>query len=249
VKPALISRWLLLPLAIPLAACGSSDSSSKAAAGGTGGSSGAGGGAAGAVGGGGTSGSGGTATGGAGGAGASAPDCADVVTLATAYKDAHSGNGGKDWDINAKTPAEIAADPAAQQLLALCAADQRPLIPLLAWEYGGSDHPWINPDAAAPAYCVYIPANPSSAHWQYDAGADHVTADVSVRCPDQNPCKAETGANQVMSCLGDPTNIEIFVDLASFHDGTDAGLSLSNASTDLNLVLTDGSKVHMYTGL
>ena len=86
-------------------------------------------------------------------------------------------------------------------------------------------------------------------HWQYDASADHVVADVYVKCPDQNPCKAEMGANQVMSCLGDTTNIEILVDTASLNDGVDAGLSLANASTDLNLVSPDGSKVHLYTGI
>ena len=34
-----------------------------------------------------------------------------------AYKAAHPGNGGKDWDFNAKTPEELATDPAAKQLL------------------------------------------------------------------------------------------------------------------------------------
>jgi hypothetical protein len=241
-------KWGVLAMALlvtpSLPACGSSDSS---AGGGTGGgAAGSGGASGGAAGSGGTTSSGGAA----GAAGSSAaPACADVKALAEAFKTAHPGNGGKDWDINAKTAAEIASDPAARELLALCGDDQRPIIPLLAWEYGGADHSWINPDASAPVYCVYVPVQPSTEHWQYDAIADHVTADVSVRCPDENPCNAEQGATQVLSCLGDATNIEIFVDTASFRDGADAGLSLANASTDLTLILADGSKVHLYTGL
>ena len=72
--------------------------------------------------------------------GSAAPPCAEVKALVLAYKAAHPGNGGKDWDINAKTPGQIAADPAAKQLLSLCGPDQRPVIPLIAWEYGGMDH-------------------------------------------------------------------------------------------------------------
>jgi hypothetical protein len=120
---------------------------------------------------------------------------------------------------------------------------------MLAWEYGGADHSWINPSASALVYCVYIPVSPGTSHWQYDMVADHVTADVYVLFPDQNPCKAQQGANQVMACLGDPTNIEILVDTASFLDGSAAGLALANASTDLNLILPDGSKIPMYHGL
>ena len=175
--------------------------------------------------------------------------CDQIQGWAEAYKAAHPGNGGKDWDINAKTPAQIAGDPAAQQLLSICGKDQRPVIPILAWEYGGMDHSWINPQASAVAYCVYIPVKPNSGNWQYDAAADHVTADVYVLCPDTNPCKNQQGANQVMACLGDPTNIEILVDTASLNDGVDVGLALANASTDLNLILPDGSKVHLFTGL
>jgi len=40
-------------------------------------------------------------------------------------------SGGEDWDINAKTPAQIAADPAAQRLLSLCGKDERPVIPFV----------------------------------------------------------------------------------------------------------------------
>jgi len=228
--------------------CGSSSESGSA----TGGSSGSGGAAGSSMGGtGGSSGAGGlggsSGGGASGAAGAvSAPACDEVISAAEAFKADHPGNGGKDADINAMTSAELAADPAAQALLALCGPDQRPLIPLLAWEYGGSDHPWINPSASAAVYCVYTPVNPSSEHWAYDAVDDHVAADVSIPCPDQNPCNAEQGADQVLSCLGDPSNIELFIDLASLRDGAGAGLSLSEASTDLYLLLDDGSRVHLY---
>jgi hypothetical protein len=244
---------------------GCSDSGTSGTAGTGGGSSGSGGststgGSSGSV-----SGSGGTAsstggtasstggtvssTGGVGGAAGSGPTFDEATAWINAYKAANPGNGGKDWDINAKTPAQIAADPAAQQLLSLCGQDQRPVIPLLAWEYGGTDHQWINPQASALVYCVYIPVSPSTTHWAYDVAADHVTADLYVRYPEQNPCKDQQGANQVMSCLGDASNIEILVDTASLNDGSDAGLSLANASTDLYLILADQTKVHMYTGL
>ena len=183
------------------------------------------------------------------GGSSSSPTADDVAGWIDAYKAAHPGNGGKDWDINAKTPEEVAADPDAQRLLALCGEDQRPVIPLLAWEYGGGDHPWQNPEMSALVYCVYIPVDPSSAHWMYDAGADRVDADLYVLLPEQNPCRNEVGADQVMACLGDPTNVEILVDTASLNDGADAGLSLSEASTDLYLLLPDASRVHMYTGL
>jgi hypothetical protein len=235
-------------LAATFTDCG--DSGSEGTSTGTGGASPGTGGAGGALVDGGPSDSEG-AGGGAGAGGSSeagSATCDEMKGWVDAYKAAHPGNGGKDWDISAKSPAQIAADPAAQQLLSICGKDQRPIIPLLAWEYGGADHAWISPEASALAYCVYIPVQPSSTNWQYDAAADHVTADVYVRCPDQNPCKNEQGANQVMACLGDPTNIEIVVDTASLNDGGDVGLSLANASTDLNLILPNGTKVHLFTG-
>ena len=196
-------------------------------------------------------GAGGSATGaggsasGAGGSASGVPSFAQVKEWIDAYKAAHPGNGGKDWDINAKTTADIAGDPAAAQLLALCGKDQRPVIPLLAWEYGGADHPWINPDASALVYCVYVPVSSPTSNFSYDAAADHVTADVYVLFPDQNPCKDRGGAEQVLGCLGDPTNVEILVDTASLNDGIGAGLSLSTASTELRLILPDGTKVHL----
>jgi hypothetical protein len=172
-----------------------------------------------------------------------------VRAWAEAYKAAHPGNGGKDWDINARTPAQIASDPAAQQLFSVCGPGQRPVIPLLAWEYGGADHSWINPAASALVYCVYIPVNPSSPHWRYDMATDRVTADVYVRFPQQNPCRDRAGKDQVMACLGDPSNVEILVDTASLDDGAGAGLSLSNSSTQLQLVQPGGMTVPLYLGL
>jgi hypothetical protein len=163
-----------------------------------------------------------------------------------AYKRAHPGNKGKDWDINGKTPEQIAADPAAQQLMSLCGSDQRPVIPLMAWEYGGADHQWINPQRSALVYCVHTPVKNPSANWQYDANRELVTADVYVLFPEQNPCRKEQGARQVSACIGDETNFEILVDTASVNDGIDAGLELANASTQLRLILPDGNKVDLW---
>jgi len=72
-----------------------------------------------------------------------APSYEEVKGWITAYKAAHPGNGGKDWDINKKKPAEIAADPATQQLMSLCGNDQRPVIPLIAWEYNGDLYAYL----------------------------------------------------------------------------------------------------------
>ena len=182
----------------------------------------------------------------------SAPTFDEVKSWITAYKAAHPGRGGKDWDINKKSAAQIAADPAAQQLLSLCGKDQLPVIPLIAWEYGGKDHQWIHPEASALVYCVYTPCKTNSEHWKYDKAKDHITADVYVKFPDQNPCKNETGAAQVMSCLGNRSNIEILVDTASLKDGINdgkaVGLDLSEATTDLYLLQPDGKRVLMYQG-
>ena len=195
-------------------------------------------------------GAGGSGAGGSGVGGGSQPATyAQAKAAAEAYKAAHPGNGGKDWDINAKTPAQSAGGPAAQALLALCGPDQRPVIPLLAWEYGGSDHSWINPAASALVYCVYIPVKQASEHWSYDANQGRVTADVYVKFPEQNPCKDKTGRDQVAACIGDQSNFEILVDTASLDDGAGAGLSLSQASTELKLILGDGTKVQLILNL
>jgi hypothetical protein len=73
-----------------------------------------------------------------------------------------------------------------------------------------------------------------------------VTAAVYVLFPDQNPCKDQQGANQVMACIGDHSNFEILVDTASINDGRDVGLSLASASTALKLILPDGTRVHLW---
>jgi hypothetical protein len=176
---------------------------------------------------------------------AARPSYDQVKTWAEAYKAAHPGNGGKNWDINAKTPARLASDRAAARLVSICGADQRPVIPIIAWEYGGMDHQWINPSASALVYCVYTPVHKATPHWRYDAAATRVTADVYVKYPHQNPCRTKTGRDQVARCIGDVTNFEILVDTASLHDGAGAGLNLAGASTELRLIMPDGRKVQL----
>ena len=175
----------------------------------------------------------------------STPTFEQVKEWVTAYRAAHPGRGGKDWDINAKSPAEIAADPAARRLLSICGPDQRPVIPLLAWEYGGFDHQWVNPAASALVYCVYIPVAKPSAHWRFDEANNRIVVDVYVLFPDQNPCKDKKGKDQVAACIGDASNFEILVDTASLNDGRDVGLNVAEASTELILVLPDGTKVQL----
>jgi hypothetical protein len=187
-----------------------------------------------------------TATGGSTGSGGSTtgtPTYDEVKGWIDAY---HTAHPGKDGDVVMKTPAQLAADPDAQRLRSLCGPDQLPIIPALAWEYGGNDHAWINPDQSPLVICVYIAVNPSTDHWKYDAGADHITADAYVLFPAQNPCNGRTGADQVLGCIGDQTNLEILVDTSSINDGADVGLQLANASTDIYLILGDGSKVLLY---
>ncbi|HEV7564673.1 MAG TPA: hypothetical protein VGO31_01785 [Microbacteriaceae bacterium] len=168
-----------------------------------------------------------------------------VKARAAAYKAAHPGNGGREWDINAKTPAQLASDRAAARLVSICGVDQRPVIPVIAWEYGGMDHQWTDPSASALVYCVYIPVRNATSHWRYDAAATRVIADVYVKYPNRNPCRTTTGRDQVAGCIGDVTNLEILVDTASLHDGADAGLSLADASTELRLIMPDGSRVRL----
>jgi hypothetical protein len=178
-----------------------------------------------------------------------APTAADVRQWVIAYKAAHPGNGGKDWDINAKTEAEIVADPDTQRLVDLCGDRTvvRPVIPLLAWEYGGGDHPWIQPDGSPLVICDYIPVATSTSHWMF--AANHVTADTWLLFPADNPCNASSGADQIAGCIGDASNFEILVDTASLDDGADVGLALSEASTDLYYIPpTGGPPVHLYAG-
>jgi hypothetical protein len=162
-----------------------------------------------------------------------------------AYKATHRGNGGKDWDINAKSPEEVEREPDTKRLLSLCGPNQRPVIPALAWEYGGSDHRWTKPETAALCYCVYTPVEGGSEHWRFDETKNRVVADLYVKFPDRNPCKDRTGKDQVLGCLGDATNLEILVDTASLHDGRDVGYELSEAATELRLVLPNGKKVQI----
>lgn len=95
-------------------------------------------------------------------------------------------------------------------------------------------------------YCVYTPVSPSTEHWAYDAARDHVTADVWVACPALNACGDRQGAAQAVDCIGAVSNFEILVDTASFHDGFEAGLALAEASTELRLLLADGTRVHLH---
>ena len=175
----------------------------------------------------------------------SAPTFDQVKEWVVAYRAAHPGRGGKDWDINAKSPAQIAADPAAQRLLSICGPDQRPVIPVLAWEYGGFDHQWVDPAASALVYCVYIPVAKPSSHWRFDEANNRIVADVYVLFPDQNPCKDKKGRDQVAACIGAAGNFEILADTAGLNDGSDVGLNVSEVSTELRLVLTDGTKVQL----
>ena len=169
----------------------------------------------------------------------------EVKAWIAAYKAAHRGRGGKDWDINAKSPAEIRAEPDTKRLLSICGPNQRPVIPHLAWEYGGSDHRWENPDTSALVYCVCTPVEKPTSGWRFDRSRNRVIADVYVKFPDQNPCKDETGKDQVLGCIGDSGNLEILVDTASLGDGNSVGLDLSEASTELRLILPNGKKVSL----
>ncbi|MFL5823007.1 MAG: hypothetical protein ACJ764_06150 [Solirubrobacteraceae bacterium] len=169
---------------------------------------------------------------------------AQVKSWARHYYSTHSG---RNRDINAKTSSQLASDPAARRLISTCGKNERPVFPILAWEYGGSDHPWIHPGASALVYCVFIPVRRNTAHWRYNRSKGRVTADVYVRFPGRNPCRHKAGSRQVTDCLGDPSNIEILVDTASLHDGADAGYDLSEASTTLLLIKPNGHRVQLVT--
>jgi hypothetical protein len=177
------------------------------------------------------------------------PTRADVVSWVADFKETHSGNDGRDWDILALSEEEVAADPDAARLLALCGPGQVPVIPEIAWEYGGSDHAWINPEVSPLVFCDYVPVAPGTAHWNYEAGTDLVTADTWLLFPAGDPCADEDGVESVTGCIGAASNYEILTDTASFHDGHDVGLELSEASTELNLLLRTGERVHLTTDI
>ena len=169
------------------------------------------------------------------------PSYEQVLAWVTAYKAAHPSNS----DINAEPPRQVADPTAAGRLLSICGKDQRPIIPLLAWERGGNDHRWIDANRSALVYCVYTPVRESTDHWHYDDPRNKVTADVYVKYPDQNPCKDSPGVQQVADCIGAVSNYEILVDTASFNDGKHIGLQLSEATTLLKLILPNGQKVNL----
>lgn len=183
------------------------------------------------------------------GAGGCVPAEAATFEDVTAWVDEYrADHPGRDGDINGKSPEEVAADPDAQRLLSICGPDQRPVIPLLAWEYGGNDHAWIAPEEGALVYCVYTPVDPGTEHWSF--ADEHVVADVYVLFPEHNPCGGLAGAEQIAGCIGDDSNFEILVDTASMNDGHDVGLELSEASTELRLLPPDGgAPIHLWDDL
>lgn len=176
---------------------------------------------------------------------AETPSYDQVKRWIAEYKASHSGRGGKDWDINAKSPDEIASEPDTRRLCSLCGSDRRPVIPQLAWEYGGSDHRWENPSRAPLVYCVYTPVAKPTSHWRYDPASRRVVADVYVLFPERDPCAGKTAKHHVATCIGGFGNLEILGDTASLHDGEDAGLSLAEAETELRLVLPNGKKLRL----
>jgi hypothetical protein len=178
-------------------------------------------------------------------AAAQRPSYSQVERWIADYKADHPGRGGKDWDINAKSPEEIASEPDTRRLCSVCGPDQRPVIPQLAWEYGGSDHAWENPETAALVYCVYTPVTKPSVHWRYDRAARRVVADVYVLFPERDPCAGASAKAHAAKCIGGFGNLEILADTASLNDGEDAGLSLSEASTELRLVLRNGKRAQL----
>ena len=161
------------------------------------------------------------------------------------YKASHRGNGGKDWDINAKTPEQIASEPDTKRLCELCGPDQRPVFPELAWEYGGSDHPWESPENAPLVYCVYTPQATPTAHWRFDEGRKRVTAHVYVLFPEQDPCRTMNAKEHIEACIGEFGNLEILSDTASLGDGRDLGFSLAEVSTELRLLRPNGKSTRL----
>jgi hypothetical protein len=173
------------------------------------------------------------------------PTYAQVRQWIAEYKAAHPGRDGKDWDINAKSPEEIASEPDTRRLCELCGPDRRPVIPELAWEYGGSDHRWEDPQRAALVYCVPTPVAKSSPYWRYDAARKRVMAHVYVLFPEHDPCASKSASEQADSCIGGFGNLEILSDTATRNDGRDVGLDLAETETELRLRLPNGKSVRL----
>src|SRR5262245_2061198 len=178
-------------------------------------------------------------------AAAEGPSYDQVKQWIAEYKAKHPGRGGKDWDFNHKSAEEIASDPDTHRLCSLCGPDQRPAIPELAWEYGGSDHRWQKPQAAALVYCVYTPVAKPTSHWRYDEAANRVEADVYVLFPDRDPCLGMSAKDHATKCMGGFGNLEILVDTATRNDGRDVGLNISETATELRLILKNGKKARL----
>lgn len=113
----------------------------------------------------------------------------------------------------------------------------------------GFDHPWIGPELSPLVFCLYIPVVPGTVHGSYDVGTERVTADSWLLFPAGDPCADSDGVESVTGCIGASSNYEILVDTASFRDGLDVGLELSEASTELDLWLRTGERVHLTTSL
>jgi hypothetical protein len=163
------------------------------------------------------------------------PTYAKVLAWVDAFAATHTG---KATDINKAS----FNDPAAAQLRAVCGAGWTSIYPRLAWEYGGNDHAWKTPLASPLLICVHAPIKaPYTAEWGYSN--NHVTALVFVKFPEQSPCH-----DQLLTCMqSDTTNMEILVDAAGgSDDGSSVGLNLSEASTELKLLLTNETTVHLW---
>jgi hypothetical protein len=171
-----------------------------------------------------------------------------ISALVNSYAASHPGASG---DVTVKTDAQLATDSAARQLVDVCGPGQRPVYPKLAIDYGaaGGDIPWVNPQAAALVYCVYIPTAQAGEHWSYNSSTGRVKADMYIKFPDQNPCKNMAGKDQVLGCMSSPGNVEILISAASLDDGHRAGLELSEASTELYYIMPNGTKVLLLLNL
>jgi len=148
-------------------------------------------------------------------------------------------------DIVAKTPAQVAADPDAAKLLALCPSDQRPIIPFLAWSTaawttrgstGGFGarllrlHPGQSRDRALELRCderqrhggrLREVPRAKSVQRQSGRGAGRR---VHRRCDElRNPRRHREPSRR-----------------------RGRRLSLANSTTELKLVLPDTTKVHLY---